>query len=390
MASGKVGERLVGGVGAAALVAASVLSLVPMARAQPAPNGQSTPKTLETTPPVPPALVGKQNAALLYFQLQDVVSRENWQELEDLYGGLGGGEVADADSRKALGEQRAFFEKLIAATKVSECEWGIQYQDGFGALLPQLGILRRYARMLSFDARRCLAEGDIKGLAERYEAIFRMSIHASRGGCLICSLVGEAIQALACVQVQSMLDAGQLTPEAARQILNTARASVGEDTHNYLGSLSNEEFMAVDWVKEHYVGPDAGEKLLTDLSGFNDEEVPGEDVVSKMDGATLSREVEKTRAYYTKVREAWNEADAAEKLKALSADVEAGKFGKVTLAIGAFDKAHRSMSRGKEQLTTTIKNLELFVRGEYVKPADKAVEVKGGAKPAGAKPVGAK
>jgi len=391
MANGKASARSDGYFGAAALVAACVLGVVPVAMAQPAPMEQPKKEsTLVSTKPVPPSIAGKQNAALLYFQLQDVVPREMATELQNKYSELTAGGVIDDESRKSLAEYKAFFQKLMDATKVTECDWGIQYQDGFGALLPHLGTLRKYARLMAFDARRCIAEKDMRGAAERYAAIYRMSVHASRGKFLICSLVGEAIQALACISVQERLDAGELDVETVRVILNAAKGNVGEDTHLYVESIAMEEYMAVDWVKEHYTGPDAGEKLLTDLSGFNDEEVPGEDVVSKMDGATLSREVEKTRAYYQKVREAWHEADATEKLKTLSADVEAGKFGKVTLAIGAFDKAHRSMSKGKEQLATTIKNLELFVRGEYVKPADKVVEVKGGAKPAGAKPVGAK
>jgi hypothetical protein len=389
-ASGKAGVAFGGVRGAAALMAACVMSVVPAVMAQPAPTDPPKKEsTLRSTTPVPPSVAGKQNAALLYFQLQDVIPREVATELQNRYAELTAGGVIGDDSRKSLAEHKAFFQKLMDATKVTECDWGIQYQDGFGALLPHLGTLRKYARLLAFDARRCLAEKDLKGAAERYAAIYRMSIHASRGKFLICSLVGEAIQALGCISVQERLDAGELDVETARVILNAAKGIVGEDAHLYVESIAMEEYMAVDWVKEHYTGPDAGERLLTDLSGFNDEEVPGEDVVSKMDGATLSREVEKTRAYYQGVRAAWHEADAAERLKALSADVEAGKFGKVTLAIGAFDKAHRSMLKGKEQLATTVKNLELFVRGEYVKPSDKAADKVGEAKD-GAKPVGAK
>ena len=204
-----------------------------------------------------------------------------------------------------------------------------------------------------------------------------------------CRLVDPAF-ALDKAQVQAMLDAGNLTPEAARDVLNVARGLVGDDTHNYLGSLRMEEYMAVDWVKEHYTGPDAGARLVDDLTEFAESDETPYESVRKMDGATLSREVERTREYYTKVLEAWNDADASEKLKALSAEVEAGKFGKVTIAIGAFDKAHRSMLRGKEQLATTVKNLELFVRGEYVKPGDKAAEGKEGAKPDAAKPATSK
>lgn len=391
MSSGKTSVALGGVRGAAALVAACTLGVVPVVMAQPAPTDPPKKEsTLRSTTPVPPSVAGKQNAALLYFQLQDVIPREMSTELQNRYTELNDGDVVDEESRKKLAEHKAFFQKLIDATKMSECDWGIQYQDGFGALLPQLGTLRKYARLLGLDARRCITERDFKGAAERYAAIYRMSVHASRGQFLICSLVGEAIQALACNQVQAMLDAGNLTPEAARDVLNAARGLVSDDTHNYLGSLRMEEFMAVDWVKEHYTGPDAGARLVDDLTDFEGSDETPYESVRKMDGATLSREVERTREYYTKVREAWNDANSSEKLKVLSADVEAGKFGKVTIAIGAFEKCHRSMLKGKEHLATTVKNLELFVRGEYVKPGDKAAEAMDGAKPEAAKPGTAK
>jgi hypothetical protein len=188
--------------------------------------------------------------------------------------------------------------------------------------------------------------------------------------------VGEAIQALVCGQVQTLLDSGKLDVETARVILTAARNNVGEDTHNYLGALKLEEFMAVDWAKGHYTGPEAGAQLLADIAGVDSEEDPAWNVIRKMDGETLSCEVEKGRGFYTGVKEAWGAADADERLKALSEGVAAGKFGRVTVLIGAFDRCHRTMVKGKETLAQTIKNLELFVRGEYVPGA---VGVKDGA-----------
>lgn len=391
MASGKAGASSGGVLGVTAFVATCVLGVAPVALAQPAPMDQPKKEsTLQSTPLAPPSIEGKQNAALLYFQLQDVVPREMATELQNKYSELTAGGVIDDDSRKSLAEYKAFFQKLMDATKVTECDWGIQYQDGFGALLPHLGTLRKYARLMAFDARRCIAEKDMKGAAERYAAIYRMSVHASRGKFLICSLVGEAIQALACISVQERLDAGELDVETARVILNAAKGNVGEDTHLYVESIAMEEYMAVDWVKEHYTGPDAGEQLVNDLAGMEGDEASGFEDIRKMDGATLSREVEKTRTYYVRVREAWKSPASVEQFKLIAADVEAGKFGKATVALGAFDRSHRSMLKGKEQLATTVKNLELFVRGEYVKPADRVVEGKDGAKAETAKPALAK
>ncbi len=212
----------------------------------------------------------------------------------------------------------------------------------------------------------------MKGAAERYSALYLLSVHASRGGCLICSLVGEAIQALACAQAQGQLDAGHLDIDSARTILGAARGNVQDDTHNYLGAINVEEFMAVDWVQRHYTGPDAGKQLKKDMLDVEDEVDSSWDAIVKMDGETLSREIEKTRPYFEAVRSAWLDANGTQRLKDLEKEIEAGKYGKVTVAVASLGRCHISMTKGKAQLATTIKNLEAFVRGEYAKPAKDA------------------
>lgn len=356
---------------------ATAMALAPIVMAQPSPVPTPPASTLKSTPPAPPNLEGRQNAALVYYQLKDLLDVEMVAKLQNAYSDLNDGDMPSEEIRKYLVEQQPYFRRLIEATQIADCDWGVQYQDGFGALLPHLGVMRRYARYLGLDARRCIAEKDLAGAAERYAAIFRLSVHSSRGGLLISSLVGEAIEALAYTQIRGQLNAGTLDVEAARRILDAARKNVGDDTHDYLGALMIEKRMAVDWVQEHYTGPEAGKQFFADLVDMqNDVEDPSWAAIQKMDGATLAREIEKTRPYYEDVKKAWTATDATERLAQISKDVEAKKYGSVTVVMGAFDRVHRSMSKGRTDLNLLVKDLEAFVRGEYVPPAPKEADAK--------------
>lgn len=352
---------------------ASSLACMPLAAvvAQPVPPGMpgAVPESSRSaSTPKPPVLEGRQNAAILYTALMEALPKEVTQDLQDRYTALQDSDLPDAASRKLLTDHRDYVRKILDATSVPDCDWGIQYQDGFGTLLPYLGTMRRYARIVSFDARRCIAEKDLKGAAERYAALYRLSIHASRGGCLICSLVGEAIQALACSQAQGQLDVGHLDVEAARTILNAARQNVQDDTHNYLGALRVEEYMTVDYVLQHFTGPDAGARMVKELGEILGADDASAEAIRKMDGVALAREIEKVRPYFEAVRAAWGADDAAQRFKELEAGVASGKYGKTTIMVGSLGRCQVSMNKGKAQLAQTIKNLEAFVRGEYVRP----------------------
>lgn len=349
-------------------VVLTLCTLAAGALAQPASlpaKPEAVPKSLLiSSTPTPPNIEGKRNAALAYYQINELLSKEQKQELAEGFASLNDADLPGEAARKLLAERQAYIQRILRATEISDCDWGVQYQEGFGALLPHLGLLRGYARCLAFDSRRCLAEGDKKGASERIGAMYRLSVHSSRGGFLIGSLVGEAIQALANSEVRRQLEAGRLDVETARAMLSAARGNVGEDTLGYRAAIDIESFMAVDWVQSRYTGRDAGKQLVADLGEVNDDDSKY-GAVEGMDGETLGREAEKSRGYYDAVKAAWGSPDAKEKLGSLGEEVTAGKFGKFTFLIGAFDRCHSTMLKGKADLANLIKTLEAFVRGEY-------------------------
>jgi hypothetical protein len=330
--------------------------------------GADLKSSLVSSTPTPPNIEGKRNAALAYYQLGETFSREKRTAIQVAWDAQASTEDAtlpDEATRALLKESAHSIERIVRITEISECDWGIQYQDGFGTLLPHLGTLRSYARLLSYDAARCLAEGDKRGATDRYAAIYRLSKHGSTGDVLICSLVGVAIEARVQSCVKAQLDAGRIDVEMARTLLNAARGNVGEDTHRFRASLDVEAYMALDWVKGHYTGPNAGKQFVADMGDMQNEQFDDPALLA-LDGDALAGEVEKTRPYYDAVRRVWGTPEAPEKLAALSKEVGEGKFGKFTHLLAAFDKSHHTMLKTKAQLEEHIKILEAFIRGEYV------------------------
>lgn len=365
---------------AAALLLACALTTAALAQPfqyTPLKPGEAKEPKLESKEPVPPVLQGKQNAALAYHQLRDAVTKEQGAALGNGWTSRDEGPLTE-EHRKLLAEHRDYVQGILRATEIEDCDWGIQYQDGFGALLPHLGQLRGFCRVLLFDSRRCLADNDKRGYVERVNGVYRLSRHASQGPVLISSLVGEAIQATAVAETRQQLDAGRLDVETARGLLNAARGNVGDDTHHYKDAIRMEAYLAVDWVKSRYTGADAGKRLLAELSFMDDGRETETHDVAGMDGEALAREAEKARAYYEEVQRIWDDPDAARKFEEVQKRLEEGKYGTFTFLIASFERCHRSMVKGKSELAVLVKDLEGFVRGEYV-PASQRTPAEGGA-----------
>ncbi len=72
-------------------------------------------------------------------------------------------------------------------------------------LLPHLGTMRHFARLLVFDAREATHAGDAARVHANLQAIYRMGAHASEHGFLIGSLVNLAINDLATQELGNIL-----------------------------------------------------------------------------------------------------------------------------------------------------------------------------------------
>lgn len=102
-------------------------------------------------------------------------------------------------SAAVLEKHASVIEQLVAATRMAECDFGVDRSQGLDAMMPHLGKLRSLYRVLQADAKRCLEAGKSDEAAQRTAAMFRLGRHCVKDATAVIEwLVGVAIVAGAC------------------------------------------------------------------------------------------------------------------------------------------------------------------------------------------------
>lgn len=313
---------------------------------------------LSLKPPATAADVkGPDNAALIYNrawlmlgpdvpkQFQDAVKPEaSW--------------APDATLVKALEDNQDHLALIMKASRLPACDFGVEYDQGFEALMPHVGYLRRDARMLDADAVRLANAGDAAGAAERLATLFRMTDQCSDDGILISSLVGAAICKAAVNRTEILLDQNKLNPAAARVILQATRTIDKADPFGARASINAEGLVLVESARKNYTGPDAGKRFiefLTRNEADDNQEVRAK--ISAMNGEQLVAALQQARGWYTDAVAVWNAPDALDKLNALS--VNESKYGPLgSLVAPSLAKTRGSETEVKQMLDKLIARLE--------------------------------
>ncbi len=252
--------------------------------------------------------------------------------------------------------------QLIEATKLRKCDFEPAWEEGVALLLPHLGKMRSYARLLRVDARRCAMIGDADGAAERLAAMVRLANHAKEDHILISSLVGAAIGVLAITETEAALDAGKLTASAKATVLAAFDSLDQDDPFAMKPAIRGEQRWTLDWVKSNFRGDDAGQKLiatgLLHTTSDNSPPNPVIRVISKMNEAELHAAVDRARPHCDTAIAVWNNPDVVEQLNTLDKKVADGDFGPLasilapsfTKARSTAEKTHKSIEQIKQRL----------------------------------------
>jgi hypothetical protein len=275
----------------------------------------------------------------------------------------------------ALAANRGQVEGLLRASSVRDCDWGIDYDLGFEALLPHLSKLRASARLLAVDARVKAIQGDPAAAAERIAAIFNIARHSGGDQLIIISLVSQAIANLgadltALVRPALNADGKALILAAAAQ-LDTA------DPFGARAGIRGEGLMIQKWVKSRCTGPDAGKKFTQLIvpaveSGAVSTTSEVQLKLAGADEATLHADLDRAIRVANDSLAVWDDADAADRLKEIAARVETGKYGTAALAITpALTRYHESTLKAITKLRAVIASLQPASDPAPMKPAGK-------------------
>lgn len=353
------------------LAIAASLALLGPALAQPAAPAQPG---IPTPPPRPPKLTGKENAALLYYRAWDLLSREDATAVGDTFENNAAYHLTP-EQLKVLEANQKYVDLVLHAANTPACDWGIQYDQGWEALLPHLSKMRQTCRFLGADARRCLDAGKPADAAERIAAIARMSDQTRNDGILISALVGAAIASYGCSATDVAFELRSLTPDSARIILNAFREINQEDAFGSRSAILFEGWAVVDWPRTRFTGPAAGHDLRALMAATTEGgQEPTESPLEKLDAEQLAVELEKSRPYFEEVTRLWDDPDAPAKLNALNDRVAKGDFGETAkVLVPAFGRARSGISKSLVAVNATIKNLETFISTGQT-PADIAAQ----------------
>ncbi|HEV1996387.1 MAG TPA: hypothetical protein VGR03_18780 [Candidatus Acidoferrum sp.] len=167
------------------------------------------------------------NAALRYWlafaDLQDPPADKATAELLEK---TAAGEAAwdEAKLGPILGKNETAIWRMQRATKLPDCDWGLEYDLGPRASIAYVSKARVLARLNTLDGMRLAAKGDSQKAVETWLAGIRFSQHLTRGGSLIFSLVAKMGLISNFHSLTQAAQSGALKGEQRKQIEAAVRA----------------------------------------------------------------------------------------------------------------------------------------------------------------------
>ena len=111
------------------------------------------------------------------------------------------------------------------ATKLSECDWGLEYSLGPHTPIPFLQVsARALGRLNTLYGIRLAAKGDTQKAADAWLAGIRFSQHLARGGSLLATLVANAVLADELRALTKAAQSGTLDAKRRSQVAAAIRA----------------------------------------------------------------------------------------------------------------------------------------------------------------------
>ena len=218
------------------------------------------------------------NAALRYWlafaDLQDAPADKATSELLEK---TAAGEAAwdEAKLGPILDKNETAIWRMQRATKLPECDWGLEYDLGPRASIAYIPKARVLARLNTLDGMRLAAKGNTQKAVETWLAGIRFSQHLTRGGSLIFSLVAKMGLISNFHALTQAAQSGALNHDQRKQIEAAVRA-LPETGFDWGEALRNEEVpltVAVRQITEA-VNPAAYYQEMMDKPAPTDFTVP--------------------------------------------------------------------------------------------------------------------
>ncbi len=311
-----------------------------------------------------PAFSDPTNAALLYYRAFMFILPDKMPSVVNAVASDDPNWRPDAELTKTLKDSDNAIFTFIRASKMDSADFGIEYSQGIGALLPHLGKMREGARLLAADAHRAVAEGKPDEAAERVAAMFGLSRHCVQDRLLISSLVSVAIHFLACQQVEYLINSGQMTAAGKKQLAAAMDRFNTPDPWGVKNSIRGERHWVVVWIRGQLAQPDGLKTFTSQVLPLLDDKPDSEDIkaIQAMDAAGVSAELDKADAYYTAAISSFDQPEGEQRLKDLGDRVASGEFGIIGKhTLPAMSRAYSSNAKAMTRQTETRNKLANFI-----------------------------
>jgi hypothetical protein len=243
--------------------------------------------------------VETKNAALRYWmafaEMRDTPADKATQELLEK---TADGEAAWDEARLApvIDANTDAIAMMQRATKLPECDWGLEYSMGPRASIAYAPRARALARLNTLAGIRALAKGDSQSALNAWLAGIRFAQDLAHGGSLIFALMGKAV----------LLPDLHLLAEAARNgKLNEA------EKKQVLASVEAVPADGFDWAASWELESVTIENTLRELQSASDSRAKYEELMGKtapMQGFPPTLQyIQKCREYMKAVRDALRE-----------------------------------------------------------------------------------
>lgn len=299
------------------------------------------------------------NAALQYLRADPIYDRAGISEIYDAMQEDDGVLAPGSEGAKAMIERQQVVDLALKGAFMDECDFEVDYSQGFDTLLPHLGQVRALSKLVAVDARRLEVAGDVSGSATRTAALYRMADHISEDGVLIGSLVGMAIANVANQQT-ARLAGKELSDKDRKLILDAIDVVSTDDPFNVLTAIEMEKEIIVSWLPQKFSGEDAGRQFLEGMTMFGEGPTAEQrEVFGSMDEQAFLDAVDLAASSYDEVIAAFDAPDMAERLADIERRVADGEFGPVALvAVPSFGKVFENATRARGDLAAAREQLD--------------------------------
>lgn len=301
------------------------------------------------------------NAALVYLRL--FMTDKQIEPLQVMLADVDGAKPLDPALISKLESVQDYVEQLLRATRIKECDFGVDYEQGYLALLPHLGYVRKNARLLAADAQRLLAAGDEDGVEARLTAVFRLGEHMRTDRILISSLVSIAIEELGASRIGTWLDQGKISARLAGRLVALLETVDVKDPGNLTGAMRGERAMFRASMARTLASDDPGHELAEFVSLA----ASGQDIAALLEAMTpgeLKGQIEQAEKAFAAMEAAWQAEDPKKALAEATSRVNNMEFGVLATAfLPSVEKSKSAELKLREKLVSLKERLKATAEG---------------------------